>query len=380
VSYTHIKRDDRIVIAILLDEQRSKSYIARRLGVDRSTVGREITRGSTRNKPKVVKAISRPKILDVDGRTRRGSGFTKEKYEVAAAHKQALAAQVTESKYYYAGLANKRALKRRKAANGLRARIVHGGGSFEETYVLDRLTTEQWSPEQITGRLKKDHSIDLSPQTVYEYIYHSPDKKKLVIHLRHHGNRYRRKRGTAARSATRKQAVPSIHDRDPIIETRTRLGDKEGDTIVGSDPKDRLLTHVDRTSGECGIGLVLRFDARKVAAETNRQLTTSPTTTHTITYDRGIEFADYLSVQAQTGVRVYFADAYSSYQRGSNENLNGLIRQYFPKRSDFKLITAEDVAKVQTKLNSRPRKRYDYRTPIEQREYLVNLQIVAVRD
>jgi IS30 family transposase len=77
---------------------------------------------------------------------------------------------------------------------------------------------------------------------------------------------------------------------------------------------------------------------------------------------------------------VYFADAYSSWQRGSNENLNGLIRQYYPKRSDFKQLTQKQVNKVQTKLNNRPRKRYNYRTPVEQRAYLLNLQIVAVRD
>jgi transposase, IS30 family len=380
MSYRHLNRDDRIVIATLLDEQRSKSYIAQRLGVSRSTVGREITRGSAKIKPKDSPPPVRPKILDVDGRSRRGTGFATDKYEAVVAHKMQCSTYIAKHRYYYTGLANKRASKRRRVANQLRVRIVHGSGSFKELYVLNKLQNEQWSPEQITGRLLKDHGIKMSSQTVYDYIYASPNKKKLVMHLRHHGNRYRRKRGTIARVATRKKSVPTIHDRDPVVETRTRVGDKEGDTIVGSDTKDRLLTYVDRASGVCLLGLVLGFSATKITAETVRLARTDDSPVHTITYDRGIEFSDYESIQAKTQAKVYFADAYSSYQRGSNENLNGLIRQYYPKRHDFKLLTQDDVTKIQSKLNNRPRKRYNYRTPVEQQNYLLNLQIVAVRD
>jgi transposase, IS30 family len=380
MSYRHINRDDRIIIATLLDEQRSKSYVARRLGVDRSTIGREIARGSTRAKPKPAPPPRRPKILDVDGRSRRGTGFTKDKHEALDAHKKACVSYTAKHKYYYSSLANKRAIKRRKVANQLRVRIVYGSRSFEELYVIDKLTGEQWSPEQIVGRLMKDHGVKMSPQTVYDYIYSSPDKKKLTKHLRHHGNRYRRKRGTAARVKNQKRTLPSIHDRDPVVETRTRLDDYEGDTVVGLDKKDRLLTYADRTSGECLIGLVLGYDAHKIAAKTIQLTATNAANPRTITYDRGTEFADYETIQKQTNSRIYFADAYSSYQRGTNENLNGLIRQYCPKRSDFKLLTERQVNIIQNKLNNRPRKRYNWRTPVEQRAYLLNLQIVAVRD
>ncbi len=103
----------------------------------------------------------------------------------------------------------------------------------------------------------------------------------------------------------------------------------------------------------------------------------------TITYDRGNEFAEYEQLNNRTKAKIYFADAYCSNQRGSNENLNGLVRQYFPKRSDFKKITNRHIKIVETKLNNRPRKRYNYRTPIQQRQYILareKLLGVAIRD
>ncbi len=379
MSYKHIKPEDRIVIDTLLSESRTKAYIARRLGVDRSSVGREIARNSGKPKPKPSKAVARPKILDMDGRRLRGSGFTKTKYEALATYNRAMAKQAVKNKYYYAGLANKRTKARHKKANQKRLRLVHGSGSFLEKYVLEKLARQQWSPDQIAGRLLEYHAIRISPQTIYDYIYNSGDKKQLVKHLRHGGNKYRRKHGTVARVKNTKNNLPSIHTRDPVIETRTRLDDYEGDTVVGLDKKDRLLTYVDRTSGECLIGLVLGFDARKIARKTLQLATANGAALGTVTYDRGTEFADYETIIRQAKAAVYFADAYSSYQRGSNENLNGLIRQYYPKRSDFKGLTQVQVTKVQTKLNNRPRKRYNYRTPVEQRAYLLNLQIVALR-
>lgn len=380
MSYKHIKSADRIVIATLLGESRSKAYIARRLGMDRSSIGREIARGSTKSKSKATKLVIRPKILDIDGRGLRGTGFTKTKYEALDTYNKAVAKQVSKQKYYYAGLAGKRTKKRRTLANRRRLRLVHGSGSFLETYVLDKLQLEQWSPEQMAGRLLEYYAIRISSQTIYGYIYNSGDKKKLVKHLRHHGNRYRRKHGTIKRVNNHKNDLPSIHAREPVIETRTRLDDYEGDTVVGLDKKDRLLTYADRTSGECLIGLVLNFNARKIATETVRLTRNNAVKMGAITYDRGTEFAEYESIQKQTDCKVYFADAYSSYQRGSNENLNGLVRQYYPKRYDFKNLTQQQVTVVQDKLNNRPRKRYNYRTPVEQRAYLINLQNVALRD
>lgn len=115
---------------------------------------------------------------------------------------------------------------------------------------------------------------------------------------------------------------------------------------------------------------------------TTQTVKRKPVATHTITYDRGNEFAEYERLANQTKAKIYFADAYASWQRGTNENLNGLVRQYFPKRSDFKTLTPRQVKLVERKLNNRPRKRYNYRTPIQQRQYLQakdKLANVAVR-
>lgn len=371
VSYKHLKSDDRIVIDTLLLESRTNTYIADRIGVDKSTIGREIKRNTCKKKLKHPKSVVRPAILDIDARKLRGSGFSEAKYGALAEYNQMMAKLTADNKYYYARVANKKTRARHRNANEQRLRLVHGSGSFLERYVLDRLMTDQWSPEQIAGKLNECFGIKISHRTVYDYIYTSEDKKQLVRHLRHHGNRYRRKHGTIARVKNSQNNMPSIHIRDPIIETRTRLNDYEGDTVVGLDKKDRLLTYADRTSGECLIGLVLGFNAVKITSKTIRLMKTNSAEMGTITYDRGTEFADYEALQNHTKVSVYFADAYSSYQRGTNENLNGLIRQYFPKRFDFKQLTQKQVTEVQDKLNNRPRKRYNYRTPIEQRAYLL---------
>ena len=380
MSYKHLKSEDRIVIATLLGEARNYSYIAKRIGVDKSTIGREIRRNCLKHKFKHPKIVPRPAILDIDGRKYRGSGFTKDKYGAIGEYNKAMAIAAKANKYYYPGTASKKTKTRRQTANRLRIKIVPGSGSFLEQYVLDNLTQDQWSPEQISGRLREYLDVRISPQTIYNYIYNSINKKKLVKHLRQGGNKYRRKHGTIARVKNNKNNIPSIHDRDPVIETRTRLNDYEGDTIVGLDKKDRLLTYVDRTSGECLIGLVLSFNALKIATKTNRLTETQGSVMRTITYDRGVEFAEYESIAKQTSSSVYFADPYSSYQRGSNENLNGLIRQYYPKRFDFKKLTQKQVTEIQDKLNNRPRKRYNYRTPIERRAYLLSLEKVALRD
>lgn len=380
MSYKHISAEDRIVIDTLLSESRNNVYIARRLGVDKSTIGREIKRNACKRKLRHPPFVPRPTLLDYDGRKQRGSGLTKEKYQVLTQYNEAVVAQAKQNKYYHAGAAGKKTKARHKIANQKRLKLVHGSGSFLEQYVLENLVTDQWSPEQIAGKLLEIFFVSISHQTIYDYIYNSADKKKLVKHLRHHGNRYRRKCGTLARIKNNSSNMPSIHDRDPVIETRIRLDDYEGDTVVGLDQKDRLLTYVDRASGECLVGLVLGFNASKIATKTVCLLKTTQSRTSTITYDRGTEFAEYEAIQRQTEASVYFADAYSSWQRGSNENLNGLLRQYFPKRSDFKKLTQKQVTAIQDKLNNRPRKRYNYRTPIEQRAYLLSLDKVALRN
>lgn len=383
MSFKHLTAADRGSVATLLGEARSCAYIARRIGVDRSTISREVRRGSNRPKPHRQPLPARPALLSIDGRSRRGTGFAADKQAAAVAYAQAVAGVRGENCYYVATEATAQARARRTAANQTRRRLVQGSGDWLERYVVRHLTRDQWSPEQIAGELRTTHRATIYPQTIYDYIYASPEKKRLVRHLRRGGSRYRRRHGTASRGTARRASLPSIHDREAVVEQRGRLGDLEGDTVVGLDTKDRIATHVDRASGECRLGLVLGYDARKIADHTVRVVTGNPVPIRTITYDRGSEFADYERVAAATGARIYFADAYSSHQRGTNENTNGLVRQYYPKRSDFKAITPRLLKAVETKLNNRPRKRYNYRTPIQQRQYLVrraSLGNVAVRD
>ena len=370
MPFKHLTAADRTTIAVLLSESYNNASIARRLGVNRSTVGREVNRNSLRPKPRQLPMPPCPAILSVDGRSKRGTGFASDKHEAAIAYAQEVGAVRRQNRYYAAAVAHRQACTKRAAANRQRTRLVHGSGSWLEKYVLRQLTDEQWSPEQIAGDLRKNHQVIIYPQTIYDYIYTSPGKKKLLQHLRRGGNPYRHRYGTNARMKMQRASLPSIHDRESVVEARSRLGDWEGDTVVGLDTKDRIATHVDRACGECRLGLVLGYDARKIADHTVRVLAKSSVPVRTITYDRGSEFADYERVGKKTGASIYFADAYSSYQRGTDENLNGLVRQYYPKRSDFKATTPRQLKIVEHKLNNRPRKRYNYRTPIEQRKWL----------
>ena len=372
MSFKHITAEDRSIVATLINEQRRSSYIARRLGVDRSTISRELNRNQIKPRPVIQAQPPRPAILDVDCRHKRGSGKAQDKYEAATVYSRKLLEAKQHNRFYTSREANKRAVSRRRLANGKRTRLVHGSDSWLETYVRSHLVHDQWSPEQIAGELRANHAIVIYPQTIYDYIYLCPDKKRLFKYLRHGGNPYRHKRGTNARIKARGANLPSIHKRPAIVLKRTRLGDLEGDTIVGLDHKDRIATHVDRASGECRLGLALGYDACKLTNIAERVVRLSPIPTHTITYDRGNEFSDFERLANHTKANIYFADAYSSWQRGSNENLNGLVRQYFPKRSDFKKITPIRLAIVERKLNNRPRKRYNYRTPIQQRQYLLS--------
>ena len=148
----------------------------------------------------------------------------------------------------------------------------------------------------------------------------------------------------------------------------------EGDTIVSLDKKDRILTHVDRASGTNSLSLILGYDSYKIHKQTMKDITrVFGDDVKTITYDNGSEFAAWEKTQAKLGADIYFADPYKSCQRGRNENLNGLVRDYFPKGTDFKKITKQELHEVESILNSRSRKRYDWKSPFEQRELILRV-------
>lgn len=234
-------------------------------------------------------------------------------------------------------------------------------------YVIRKLKL-LWSPEQISGRLQLDYPDDVNKQirkdSIYKYIYFQ--RKDLVKYLRCKKGKYRRRYGTRIREKEREKAKKRRIDvRPKIIERRGRIGDWEGDTIVGKD-KSHILTHVERRSG-----ILLADKLERGTAELTREKTTKrfrklpKVKRYTITYDNGATFADHKEIEKDLGLDIYFAFPYHSWERGCNENCNGLLRQFFPKRSSFEKVSQKDIDKAVKLINNRPRKRLNYLMPTE---------------
>ncbi|MCD4704823.1 IS30 family transposase [bacterium] len=266
---------------------------------------------------------------------------------------------------YNAKLAKQKTKKRRIKANSRFKKIENN--EWLKRCIIKYLKL-YWSPEQISGRLRiaypNDNNKQIGKDSIYKYIYNQ--KKDLVKYLRCQKGKYRRRYGTRIREKQREeQKKRRIDTRPEIIENRERIGDWEGDTIIGKD-KSHILTHVDRKSG---YGLADKLErglaelTRKKTEESFKDIPRKKK--HTITYDNGSTFAEYELTERNTGMIIYFANIYSSWERGTNENFNGLLRQFFPKKSSFVNIVQEDIDKVIRLINNRPRKRLNYKTPIE---------------
>jgi IS30 family transposase len=223
-----------------------------------------------------------------------------------------------------------------------------------------------WSPDQIAGRLQRafprQTKRQLSRQTIYNWIVKQDGQGDSWRQYLRFGKPRRRR----PENAGRLPGAVSLEGRPIAANERRRFGDWEGDTVVSRGRRSGLATIVERKSG---FTLVARLD--DLRAPTMRQAAESklvalPTLLRrTITFDNGKEFAEHEQLAAVTGVDVYFAKPYCSWQRGTNENTNGLIRQYFPKGTDFSDVSHRAVAELQSSLNDRPRKRLGYRTPRE---------------
>lgn len=227
---------------------------------------------------------------------------------------------------------------------------------------VTRELKQHCSPEQIEGSLALENK-KISASTIYRYIKErAPHLKK---YLRSQKGRYRRKRGTKIREKAREQAKKRrIDERPQVVERRGRLGDFEGDTMLGRDKRVRIATFVDRRSGYLIAYLLPKHNAElltKLALQKFKQLPKEKC--RTLTLDNGTEFSDWERLEEQSGMTIYFAYPYHSWERGTNENTNGLLRQYFPKSMDFNLITQEELAHVVRKLNNRPRKRHKFKSP-----------------
>ncbi len=227
---------------------------------------------------------------------------------------------------------------------------------------IESLLSQQWSPEQVSGRLKVERQESVSHQRIYQHIY--ADKRAGgQLHLNLRCRKLRRKRYGRYDRRAQLQERRSIEHRPKIVETKRRRGDWEVDTIIGRHHRQAVVSLVERKSKLVRLEKVTRNTAELVGQVIREQL--QPLTVQTITSDNGREFAQHQSIAQYLKADFYFAHPYSSWERGLNENTNGLVRQYFPKKSDFSKITDRQIEKVVERLNNRPRKTLGYKTPNE---------------
>jgi IS30 family transposase len=227
---------------------------------------------------------------------------------------------------------------------------------------ITKLLKDHLSPEQIEGVLK-DKGKEISASTIYRYI--DERAPHLKMYLRSQKGKYRRKYGTKKREFERELAKKRrIDERPDIVNRRGRLGDFEGDTVLGKDKRVRIVTYVDRKSGYLIAFLLPKMNSELLTSLSSKAFKKiERCKKKTITFDNGIEFSDWASLEEKSKMIIYFCYPYHSWERETNENTNGLLRQYFPKGYDFNLITEEELRYVVKKLNNRPRKRLKFKTP-----------------
>ena len=236
-------------------------------------------------------------------------------------------------------------------------------------YVEEKLRLD-WPPEAIAARLRLDYPDDarmrISHETIYRWVYLDAGRNgALHSHLR----RRHKKRRKQTRYGSGRRFLPgrvSIDQRPAVVATRERFGDWEGDTVEGAKGTGGLATHVERKSRYL---LAAKLTDKKAATMTAQSITAfrkhPRAMRQTLTVDNGKEFAQFKELEAKTGLKVYFADPYAAWQRGTNENTNGLLRHYFPKGTDFRTISEKTVELIVKKVNHRPRKCLNYQTPHE---------------
>ncbi|MCK5227187.1 MAG: IS30 family transposase [Desulfobulbaceae bacterium] len=318
MSYTHLTEKDRYVISHLSIAGFSLREIGRRLDRHHTTISRELQRAKSRYP------------------------YTIYWYDWAQP------------------LALERTCKPRHFRRQKNTRLVR--------YVEARLR-KQWSPEEISHRLHIDYpnndNMRVSHETIYRWAYlEATIEGDLYLNLRRrHKKRRRQKRyGKGYRFADRK----CITQRPEIVDGRQRYGDWEGDTIEGKKSSGYIATMVERKSRYLLASKLENKMAATLTTQGTRLFRPIPRKMRkTLTVDNGSEFAQFKKYEERTGLDIYFAKPYSPWQRGANENTNGLLRQYFPKGFDFKKVTEKDVYKAVERLNNRPRKCLNYRTPKE---------------
>ena len=316
MSYKHFTPTERGQIQALLKEERNKSYIAGVLGRDRSTIGRELKRNQTK------------------------TGYDAQK-------------------------AQRRYQQCRKACRP-RKKLDHPP---LWDYVFAKIPAG-WTPEQIAGRLPLDYPEDprmrLSHETLYQNIYGDERLHCLIGNLpQARPKRRRRGQGKTRRGPSIPNRV-GIEQRPPEVDERSRYGDWEGDTIVGAHQQAFVVTLVERKSLLLTGRKTQTKQAGEVAHAVIDALSDMPASwLKTLTFDNGTEFAKHEQIAASLPTAIYFANAYAAYQRGANENTNGLLRRYLPKTMDLRTLTQGRLDYIVEELNNRPRKILGYYTPNE---------------
>jgi transposase, IS30 family len=237
--------------------------------------------------------------------------------------------------------------------------------------LIESKIRKRWSPEQVSGWLREEQDTLISHETIYRHIW--SDKElggNLYTYLRRRGKSYQPRRKSQAGRGHIKNRV-SIDERPAIVDEKERLGDWEIDLVIGKGHSGALVTLVERQTSFTLSTRINDKSAETVTAATIKLLEPYKDAVLTITADNGKEFAYHERITEALNANVYFADPYCSWQRGLNENTNGLLRQYWPKKTDFKKVSQKSVSSVIVQLNNRPRKKLNYKTPaIKMAEYM----------
>ena len=279
-------------------------------------------------------------------------------------HRSTISREIRRNSTPYDG--RYRALRAQEQANGRRSRSRRNTQfSSDDWGLIERLLRADLSPEQVSGILRRFGILDVSIQTIYTHIWRDKQHGGDLHHHLRQRRRYRKRYAGGSERRGRLKGKRHISERPPQVEHRREIGHWEIDTMIGKGSQHCLLTLVERASRCVLIG---KLPARTVAAVNPRLIEliqARPELFKTITADNGTEFHGFREVEKATGVPFYFATPYHSWERGTGENTNGLIRQYLPKGLDLKTVSQDRCAAIAQKLNHRPRKRLRFQTPIE---------------
>lgn len=311
-KYHQLTQDERYLMTALKRSGYRQADIARALGRSPSTICRELARNATRH----------------DG-------------------------------LYRAAKAQQYAVARRRRA---RRKTQFSDAQWQ---TVEHLLQRKWSPEQIAATLKAQGQCSISHETIYRHILR--DKRAGGTLYRHTRimSKYGRKRYKSKDSRGVLAGKRHLSERPAEVEQRQTVGHWEGDTVLGQDKRHCILTLLERKSGYAVIQKLKARSCAEVTAAATLAIAQHVSRFHSLTLDNGTEFHDYKRLEARFPVTCYFATPYHSWERGSNENLNGLIRQYLPKGSCMKHLTQQECDQIAFELNMRPRKRLGFKTPME---------------